>query len=146
LPCSDAGRTQPPRAAFSAAISGAETAELRRWLLGAEGGRSRARGMRRRIEELAGDIPELLAAADVAVSAAVWEGQPIWLQEALAAGCPIVATDVGGTAAVVGDAAVLTPPGDAGALAAAVSGTIGWRLARRIENSEPQAEVVSQPA
>jgi AAA family ATP:ADP antiporter len=32
------------------------------------------------------------------------------------------------------------------ALAAAVSGTIGWRLARRIENSEPQAEAVSQPA
>ena len=44
-------------AAFSAAISGAETAELRRWLLGAEGGRSRARGLRRRIEELAGDMP-----------------------------------------------------------------------------------------
>ena len=32
------------------------------------------------------------------------------------------------------------------ALAAAISGTIGWRLARRIESSEPQAEAVSQPA
>ena len=42
--------------AFSAELSGIETAELRRWLLGAEGGRSRARGLRRRIEELvAGD-------------------------------------------------------------------------------------------
>src|SRR3712207_8446063 len=30
-------------AAFSAALTGAETAELRRWLLGAAGGRSRAR-------------------------------------------------------------------------------------------------------
>ncbi|MFS8063117.1 MAG: NTP/NDP exchange transporter [Luteimonas sp.] len=31
------------------------------------------------------------------------------------------------------------------ALAAALSGTIGWRLARRIESSELQAEAVSQP-
>jgi ATP-dependent DNA helicase DinG len=57
-------------AAFSAAITGAETAELRRWLLGAEGGRSRARGLRRRIEELAGDIPELLAPMEAALQAA----------------------------------------------------------------------------
>jgi glycosyltransferase involved in cell wall biosynthesis len=55
------------------------------------------------------DVPELLAAADVAVSTAVWEGQPIWIQEALLAGAAIVATDVGGTGAVVGDAAVLVP-------------------------------------
>ncbi|MFN4088715.1 MAG: ATP-dependent DNA helicase [Alphaproteobacteria bacterium] len=41
--------------AFSAALSGFETAELRRWLLGAEGGRSRARGLRRRMEDLAAD-------------------------------------------------------------------------------------------
>ncbi len=57
-------------AAFSAALTGAETAELRRWLLGAEGGRSRARGLRARIEELAGDIPELLAPMEAALSAA----------------------------------------------------------------------------
>jgi glycosyltransferase involved in cell wall biosynthesis len=63
------------------------------------------------------DVPELLAAADVAVSSAVWEGQPIWLQEALVAGCPVVATDVGGTGRVVGDAAVLVPAGDPQALA-----------------------------
>ncbi len=67
------------------------------------------------------DIPELLAAADVAVSTAVWEGQPIWLQEALSAGCPVVATDVGGTAQVLGGAGVLVPPGDAAAAARAVA-------------------------
>jgi ATP-dependent DNA helicase DinG len=39
--------------AFSAHLSGRETAELRRWLLGAEGrARSRARGLRRRVEDL----------------------------------------------------------------------------------------------
>jgi ATP-dependent DNA helicase DinG len=57
-------------AAFSAALTGAEAAELRRWLLGAEGGRSRARGLQRRIEELAGDIPDLLAPMEAALSAA----------------------------------------------------------------------------
>ena len=60
------------------------------------------------------DVPDLLAAADVVVSSAVWEGQPVGLQEALHAGAAVVATDVGGTAAVVGDAALLVPPADAG--------------------------------
>ncbi|SDD78379.1 ATP-dependent DNA helicase [Rhodospira trueperi] len=42
--------------AFSAHLSGAETAELRRWLLGAEdGSRTRARGLKARAEELIGE-------------------------------------------------------------------------------------------
>lgn len=43
--------------AFAGHLTGGETSELRRWLLGAEDGRrSRARGLRRRVEELvAGD-------------------------------------------------------------------------------------------
>ncbi len=49
------------------------------------------------------DVPDLLAAADVVVSTALWEGQPVWLQEALAVGAAIVATDVGGTSVVLGD-------------------------------------------
>ena len=49
--------------AFSAALSGVETAELRRWLLGAEGGRSRARGLRRRLEDLVADRPDAGGAA-----------------------------------------------------------------------------------
>ncbi len=56
--------------AFSAELSGMEAAELRRWLLGAEGGRSRAKGLQRRIEELAGDIPELLAPLEATLQAA----------------------------------------------------------------------------
>lgn len=64
------------------------------------------------------DVPALLAAADIAVSAARWEGQPVWLQEALHAGLPIVATDAGGTRSVLGGAARLVPVGDASALAA----------------------------
>ncbi|HEY1412246.1 MAG TPA: ATP-dependent DNA helicase [Rhodopila sp.] len=56
--------------AFSAALSGAETAELRRWLRGAEGGRSRARGLRKRLEDLVADRPALEAPLDAALQAA----------------------------------------------------------------------------
>jgi glycosyltransferase involved in cell wall biosynthesis len=66
------------------------------------------------------DVADLLVASDVAVSSAVWEGQPLWIQEALALGCAIVATEVGGTAQVVGDAAVLVPAGEPIALADAI--------------------------
>ena len=38
--------------AFAAMLTGREASELRRWLLGAEGSSSRARGLRRRIEDL----------------------------------------------------------------------------------------------
>ena len=57
-------------AAFSATLSGIETAELRRWLLGAEGGRARARGLARRIEELVAERPELEAPLGAALQAA----------------------------------------------------------------------------
>ncbi|MDE2577104.1 MAG: ATP-dependent DNA helicase, partial [Rhodospirillales bacterium] len=56
--------------AFSAVLSGLEAGELRRWLLGAEGGASRARGLRRRIEELVAGRTELEAPLDAALQAA----------------------------------------------------------------------------
>ncbi|MFT8243615.1 ATP-dependent DNA helicase [Roseomonas sp. BN140053] len=55
--------------AFSAEISGAEMAELRRWLLGAEAGRGRARGLRRRLEEVLSDHPALSPLVDAAIEA-----------------------------------------------------------------------------
>lgn len=65
------------------------------------------------------DVADLMAAADVVVSTARWEGQPLGIQEALALGASVVATDVGGTREVTRDAAVLVAP-DPGAIAAAV--------------------------
>ncbi len=56
--------------AFSAVLSGVETAELRRWLLGAEGGRSRARGLRRRLDDVVAGRAELEAPMDAALTAA----------------------------------------------------------------------------
>ncbi|MGG5810075.1 ATP-dependent DNA helicase [Falsiroseomonas sp. CW058] len=65
-------------AAFSADLTGGETAELRRWLLGAEGGRSRARGLARRLEELVGDRPDLLMPLEEALQAARALPGPGW--------------------------------------------------------------------
>ena len=73
------------------------------------------------IGETAGPGP-VLAGADVFVSASWAESFPYNVLEAMAAGLPVVATDVGGTAEAVVDGAtgVLVPPRDAGALGAAI--------------------------
>lgn len=87
--------------------------------------RIRSEGLPVRLLGWRDDVPDLLAAADVVVSSAVWEGQPIAVQQALHAGAAVVATDVGGTRAATGDAAVLVPYGDARRLAAEVRRLLG---------------------
>jgi glycosyltransferase involved in cell wall biosynthesis len=62
------------------------------------------------------DVPDLLAAADLAVVTSVWEARQLFAQEAMRAGTPLVATSVGGLPELVGDAALLVPPGDIDAL------------------------------
>jgi glycosyltransferase involved in cell wall biosynthesis len=66
------------------------------------------------------DVADLLAAADVVVLPSVWEARSLTAQEALRAGRPLVATRVGGLPELVGDGAVLVPPGDPVALGTAV--------------------------
>jgi ATP-dependent DNA helicase DinG len=72
--------------AFSLALTGQEAAELRRWLLGPEGGgRGRARGLRRRLDDLvAGDkeAERALGAALVGARALPGEGWAQRLAEA----------------------------------------------------------------
>lgn len=66
------------------------------------------------------DVPAVLAGVDVLVSASLQEGVPRSIMEAMVAGVPVVATDIGAVADLVidGDTGVLVPPGDAAALAA----------------------------
>jgi glycosyltransferase involved in cell wall biosynthesis len=68
------------------------------------------------------DVPELLPAFDVFVLSSRHEGLSIALIEALSAGLPCVATDVGGIPEVVEDGVdgMLVPPGRPADLAAAV--------------------------
>jgi glycosyltransferase involved in cell wall biosynthesis len=68
------------------------------------------------------DVPEFMTVADGYVMSSAWEGMPMVLLEAAAAGLPIVATRVGGNQEVIRDGATgfLVPPGDDGALGAAM--------------------------
>lgn len=68
------------------------------------------------------DIPDICYASDVVMLTSDNEGTPVSLIEAQAAAVPVVATDVGGTRAVVhdGETGLLAPPGDNGDLAAAL--------------------------
>lgn len=57
--------------AFAGHLTGRETAELRRWLLGAEtGGRSRARGLKRRLDGLVADDEDAVALVEAVMHAA----------------------------------------------------------------------------
>ena len=66
------------------------------------------------------DVGDLYAAADVVVLPSTWEARSLTAQEALRAGRPLVATDVGGLRGLLGDGAVLVAPGDPRALGEAV--------------------------
>ena len=69
------------------------------------------------------DVPELLAAADLFALASRWEGHPIAVMEAMAAGLPVAATAVGGVPELVEDGAsgLLAPAGDPAKLSAALA-------------------------
>jgi glycosyltransferase involved in cell wall biosynthesis len=67
------------------------------------------------------EVPEFLSGLDVYVQSSRSEGFGISLLEALATGLPCVATDVGGTAELLGgDTGVMVPADDAGSLAEAL--------------------------
>jgi glycosyltransferase involved in cell wall biosynthesis len=72
------------------------------------------------------DLPDVLAAMDVAVLSSDYEGSPLSVLEFMDAGKPIVATRVGGIPELIEDGVhgVLVPPRDEAALAAAVKGVL----------------------
>ncbi|MEU8275180.1 glycosyltransferase family 4 protein [Microbispora bryophytorum] len=68
---------------------------------------------------------DLLQVATAVIVPSRWEGQPLSVQEALRAGRPIIATRVGGVPAMVGEAALLVPPQDPGALSREIGRLLG---------------------
>jgi glycosyltransferase involved in cell wall biosynthesis len=87
------------------------------------------------------DVAELLKMADIYVHPPAFEGFGIAAAEAMAAGKPIVATNVPGLAQVVGDAAVLVPPSEPAALAAQIS-----KLVKSPEQRERLADLAARRA
>jgi glycosyltransferase involved in cell wall biosynthesis len=104
------------------------TAGLGAWLAVGGHGPLRPEGPHvRRLGEVRGrDRDALFAAADVlavpsrTLANGRGEGAPQVVLEALAAGVPLVASDVPGVRELAGETAVLVPPGDAAALAIAL--------------------------
>jgi len=73
-------------------------------LEGALKAQTRELGLEDRVEFLGfrDDLPDLLARADVFLSVSLWEGFGLSIVEAMAAGLPVVVSDVPGAAEVVG--------------------------------------------
>ena len=86
--------------------------------------RARAHGLQARVHLLGlrADVAAVLAAADIFALPSLSEAMPLALLEAMFAGRPIVASDVGDVRIVLdeGRAGVLVPPGDDAALATAL--------------------------
>lgn len=83
------------------------------------------------------DVPRLLFAADVFLLTSISEGIPLTIIEAMAAGLPVVSTDVGGVREILGDPPVgyLAPAGD------------DWKLAEgviHLANNPPIRKVWSE--
>jgi glycosyltransferase involved in cell wall biosynthesis len=85
------------------------------------------RGLKHRVlAPGAAAAPEtVLPGFDIAVSSSLGEGFPNGVAEAMAAGLPIVATDVGDTRQLVGDTGWIVAPGDAAAVAEAMREAAG---------------------
>jgi glycosyltransferase involved in cell wall biosynthesis len=108
--------TQIPDAHFLLAGEGAEQAGLQ--------AQARELGIGDRLSFLGyrSDVPDLLASCDLFVLPSLYEGFPLSVLEAMAAGKPVVATAVGGTPEAVIDQVTgyIVPPGDANSLAGAI--------------------------
>lgn len=66
------------------------------------------------------DVPQVMAGLDLLVSSSIVEGFPNVIAEAMSCGVACIATDVGDSRAIVGDAGFIVPIRDASALAASI--------------------------
>jgi glycosyltransferase involved in cell wall biosynthesis len=100
-------------------------------------------GNRVRLAGLVGDLPGLLAAADIFCLPSLYEGLPLVLLEAMAAGLPVVAFAIDGVRDVLADGAQarLVAPGKVPALAAAL-GSLLPDAAQRLRLGRAARETV----
>ena len=99
-------------------------------------------GARARLLGLRSDVPRLLAASDLYVSSSHWEGLPVAILEAMAAGLPVVATQVGDAPRAIGvDSGVLVAPRDPAALARAIADLLADPIRRRELGAAGRARV-----
>ncbi|MCY1229749.1 D-inositol-3-phosphate glycosyltransferase [compost metagenome] len=89
------------------------------------------------------DIPALLNAADLFVLSSDVEGMPLAVGEALACGCPVVATDAAGVAELLGDAGTIVPRGNGGALAKAMSDVLARGLGTDTDQTRRRQRVLA---
>ncbi len=88
------------------------------------------------------DIPRLLSAVDALVSPSHFgEGFSNAIGEAMASGLPVVATDVGDAARIVGDAGLIVPPRDPDALASALAKLRDDAVLRRSLGEKARAQI-----
>jgi glycosyltransferase involved in cell wall biosynthesis len=95
-----------------------------------------------------GEMPDLYRLADVVVSLAASDGGPITLIEALATGCPVVATDLPAVREWASelDPAALVPVADAEATARAIEHLLSLSPAERDELSRRGRAAVEERA
>lgn len=91
------------------------------------------------------DVAQLLAECDVFALSSIAEGMPITVLEAMAAGLPVVATEIGGVASVIeaGVTGTLVPEGDPHALAAALRAYVADEGLRRRHGDAGRARVAA---
>ena len=77
------------------------------------------------------DVLELMCAMDIFCQSSWSEAFPNVLGEAMSLGVPCVATNVGDSADIIGDAGLVIPPKNKTAMAAALKTVLEWPTARR---------------
>jgi glycosyltransferase involved in cell wall biosynthesis len=91
------------------------------------------------------DVPDLLMASDIYLSTSDWEGMPLSMIEAMAAGLPVVSTDVEGIRALLDSAnGVLVPVGDVEGLTAGVRRLAEDEVGRLQRGAESRARAEAQ--
>jgi glycosyltransferase involved in cell wall biosynthesis len=89
------------------------------------------------------DVPRVLNGFDLAVSSSHGEALPLAVGEAMASGIPMVATDAGDSAELVGDTGLIVPTDDPDALAAAVLELVSAGPEDRAERGRRARERIS---